>query len=64
MITSAKAGRSIILTTHFLDEADILSDRIGIIKDGKLITSGSPLFLKHNSGVGVSVTVVVINHVE
>lgn len=56
MITTAKKGRSIILTTHFLDEADILSDRIGIIKNGKLVTCGSPLFLKYNSGVGYSLT--------
>lgn len=52
MIIAAKKDRSIILTTHFLDEADILSDRIGIIKDGKLLTSGSSLFLKHHFGVG------------
>ena len=36
MIIAAKKDRSIILTTHFLDEADILSDRIGILKNGKL----------------------------
>ncbi|CAB9531154.1 Retinal-specific ATP-binding cassette transporter (Partial), partial [Seminavis robusta] len=52
MIIAAKKGRSIILTTHFLDEADVLSDRIGILKDGKLITCGSSLFLKHHFGVG------------
>jgi len=56
MITAAKKGRSIILTTHFLDEADVLSDRIGIIKNGKLITCGSPLFLKYNSGVGYTLS--------
>jgi len=52
MIVAAKPGRSIILTTHFLDEADVLSDRIGILKDGKLITCGGSLFLKHHFGVG------------
>ena len=52
MIIAAKEGRSIILTTHFLDEADVLSDRIGIIKNGKLITCGSSLFLKHHFGAG------------
>eukprot|EP00526_Cylindrotheca_closterium_P003041 CAMPEP_0113643644 /NCGR_PEP_ID=MMETSP0017_2-20120614/22957_1 /TAXON_ID=2856 /ORGANISM="Cylindrotheca closterium" /LENGTH=1596 /DNA_ID=CAMNT_0000555187 /DNA_START=143 /DNA_END=4933 /DNA_ORIENTATION=+ /assembly_acc=CAM_ASM_000147 len=56
MIIAAKSGRSIILTTHFLDEADILSDRIGIIKDGKLLTSGSSLFLKHHFGVGYTLS--------
>lgn len=52
MIVAAKQGRSIILTTHFLDEADVLSDRVGIIKNGSLITCGSSLFLKHAFGVG------------
>lgn len=52
MIIAAKKGRSILLTSHFLDEVDVLSDRIGIIKNGKLITCGSSLFLKHHFGVG------------
>mmetsp|Transcript_18650 Transcript_18650/g.44881 ORF Transcript_18650/g.44881 Transcript_18650/m.44881 type:complete len:1405 (-) Transcript_18650:72-4286(-) len=52
MIIEAKQGRSIILTTHFLDEADVLSDRIGIIKKGRLVTCGSSLFLKHTLGAG------------
>lgn len=52
MIIAAKKDRSIILTTHFLDEADILSDRIGIIKDGRLLTCGTSLFLKYHFGVG------------
>ena len=54
MIIAAKKDRSIILTTHFLDEADILSDRIGILKNGKLVTCGSSLFLKHTLGAGYS----------
>ncbi|KAL3906339.1 MAG: hypothetical protein SGILL_009309, partial [Bacillariaceae sp.] len=52
MIISAKKRCSIVLTTHFLDEADVLSDRIGILKDGKLTTCGSSLFLKHHFGAG------------
>ena len=35
-----------------MDEADVLSDRIGILKDGKLKACGSSLFLKHHFGVG------------
>lgn len=56
MIVEAKKGRSIILTTHFLDEADVLSDRVGIIKDGALITCGTSLFLKHSFGVGYTLS--------
>jgi len=54
LIINAKRGRSIVLTTHFLDEADVLSDRIGIINKGKLMTCGSTLFLKNYYGVGYS----------
>ena len=54
MIIASKQGRSIILCTHFLDEADTLGDRVGIIKEGKLATSGSTLFLKHHFGAGYS----------
>jgi hypothetical protein len=35
-----------------MDEVDVLSDRIGILKDGKLMTCGSSLFLKHHFGAG------------
>ena len=52
MIIAAKQGRSIVLTTHFLDEADVLSDRIGIIKNGRLVTVGTSLYLKHTLGAG------------
>mmetsp|Transcript_31350 Transcript_31350/g.75841 ORF Transcript_31350/g.75841 Transcript_31350/m.75841 type:complete len:1683 (+) Transcript_31350:315-5363(+) len=52
MIIAAKRGRSIILTTHFLDEADVLSDRIGILKDGVMTVCGQTLFLKHHFGTG------------
>eukprot|EP01060_Flectonema_neradi_P027057 TRINITY_DN366_c0_g2_i1.p1 TRINITY_DN366_c0_g2~~TRINITY_DN366_c0_g2_i1.p1 ORF type:complete len:1258 (+),score=187.99 TRINITY_DN366_c0_g2_i1:13-3786(+) len=52
MILEAKKGRSVILTTHFMEEADILSDRVCIINKGKVVTCGSTLFLKHHFGVG------------
>ena len=31
-------GRTIIMSTHFMDEADLLGDRIAIINNGKLVT--------------------------
>lgn len=36
MLKRNKAGRIIILTTHYMDEADILGDRIGIMAEGKV----------------------------
>jgi ABC-2 type transport system ATP-binding protein len=40
------AGTTIFLTTHYLEEADILSDRVAIIDDGKIVAEGSPRDLK------------------
>lgn len=41
---------SIILTTHYMDEADFLCDRIGIIDKGRIIALDSPLKLKASLG--------------
>lgn len=51
-------GRTILLSTHFMDEADILGDRIAIISHGKLCCVGSSLFLKSNFGGGYYLTLV------
>ena len=51
-------GRTIILTTHFMDEADILGDRIAIISQGQLKCCGSSLFLKQKLGSGYYLTLV------
>ena len=52
VIRKMREGRTIILTTHFMDEADLLGDRIAIMADGKLRCAGSSLFLKQQFGVG------------
>lgn len=41
-----KPGRAIVLTTHHMDEADLLCDRIAIMSEGRLRCCGSSLFLK------------------
>jgi ABC-2 type transport system ATP-binding protein len=43
-------GTTIFLTTHYMDEADNLSDRISIIDHGKIIASGKPWELKNALG--------------
>jgi ABC-2 type transport system ATP-binding protein len=43
---------TIILTTHYMEEADILCDRIGIIERGKIIALDTPSKLKENVGGG------------
>uniref|UniRef100_A0AAZ1XAI6 Uncharacterized protein n=1 Tax=Oreochromis aureus TaxID=47969 RepID=A0AAZ1XAI6_OREAU len=50
-------GRS-ILSTHYMDEAELLGDWIAIISQGKLCCCRSPLFLKSQLGSGYYLTVV------
>ena len=57
MIKNFKKGRVIVLTTHFMDEADLLGDRIGIMSKGKLVCCGTSLFLKSKYGVGYSLVI-------
>ena len=49
-IRSLKGKTTIILTTHYMEEAEALSDRIGIMKDGKLLATGTVEELKENTG--------------
>jgi len=52
MLKKNKADKIIILTTHYMDEADILGDRIAIMTEGEVECTGSSLFLKQRYGVG------------
>lgn len=45
-IAELKGKKTIVLTTHYLEEADNLADRIAIIDEGKIIALGTPLELK------------------
>ncbi|XP_035432453.1 phospholipid-transporting ATPase ABCA1 [Spodoptera frugiperda] len=58
LLQKEKKGRSMILTTHFMDEADILGDRVAIMAQGRLQCVGSPYFLKRHYGVGYTLVVV------
>jgi ABC-2 type transport system ATP-binding protein len=43
-----RQGKTIVLTTHYMDEADTLCDRVAIIDHGRLIAEGSPAELKQS----------------
>ncbi|KAK7506564.1 hypothetical protein BaRGS_00002039, partial [Batillaria attramentaria] len=59
LLKTSKEGRVILLTTHFMDEADILADRKAIVSKGKLQCVGSSLFLKNKFGIGYHLNMVV-----
>ena len=62
-----REGRTIILTTHFMDEADILGDRIAIMTDGVVKCCGTSLFLKKLYGKNENTMIFDIstmNHLE
>uniref|UniRef100_A0AAY5L571 ABC transporter domain-containing protein n=1 Tax=Esox lucius TaxID=8010 RepID=A0AAY5L571_ESOLU len=58
LLLKYRKDRTIILSTHYMGEADLLGDRIAIISQGKLCCCGSPLFLKARLGTGYYLTVV------
>ena len=50
IIRELKGDITVILTTHYMEEAEALSDRVGIMAKGRLLTVGSPDELKEKAG--------------
>lgn len=61
LLQNEKKGRTILLTTHFMDEADVLGDRIAIMAEGELKCYGTPFFLKKRFGSGYRIVCVKSN---
>ena len=59
VIEAAKQDRCVVLTTHSMEEADILGDRIGIMAKGRLRCLGNSVRLKSRFGAGYKVSVSV-----
>lgn len=57
VIRRYRKNRTIILTTHHMDEADVLGDTIAIMAQGRLRCCGSSLFLKKKFGVGYQLSI-------
>ena len=49
-ISALKGKMTVILTTHYMEEAEALSDRIGVMKDGDLLFSGTKEELYEKTG--------------
>ncbi|XP_062816399.1 phospholipid-transporting ATPase ABCA7 isoform X1 [Anolis carolinensis] len=58
LLLKYRAGRTVILSTHYMEEADLLGDRVAIISRGRLCCCGSSLFLKTKLGTGYYLTLV------
>uniref|UniRef100_A0A671U5U1 ATP binding cassette subfamily A member 12 n=1 Tax=Sparus aurata TaxID=8175 RepID=A0A671U5U1_SPAAU len=56
IVIQHKKNRTIIMSTHHLDEAEVLSDRIAFLERGGLKCCGSPLYLKDKLGQGYKLT--------
>ena len=54
-----KKDKIILLTTHFLDEAEYLGDRIGIMTDGQYICCGTSSFLKSQYPCGFNINLLI-----
>ncbi|CAF4091856.1 unnamed protein product, partial [Adineta steineri] len=57
LILKYKKDRTIVLSTHHLDEADLLSDRLAIISSGELQCFGTTMYLKRKYGEGYNLIV-------
>uniref|UniRef100_A0AC35UCL1 ABC transporter domain-containing protein n=1 Tax=Rhabditophanes sp. KR3021 TaxID=114890 RepID=A0AC35UCL1_9BILA len=62
LLLAEKLHRTILITTHYMEEADVLSDRIAIMANGKLQCVGSPLYLKKTFGAGYHLNAQFIEH--
>ena len=64
LIQKIKHNKVVLLTTHFMDEADILGDRIAILSEGEMRCSGTSLFLKTRFGAGYVLTISLSRNVS
>lgn len=48
-------GTTIVLTTHYLEEAEALADRLAVIANGKVVAEGEPAGLRSRFGTGATV---------
>uniref|UniRef100_A0A2K6GPU3 ATP binding cassette subfamily A member 7 n=1 Tax=Propithecus coquereli TaxID=379532 RepID=A0A2K6GPU3_PROCO len=58
LLLKYRKDRTLILSTHHLDEAELLGDRVAVVAGGRLCCCGSPLFLRRHLGSGYYLTLV------
>lgn len=57
----ASLGKTILLTTHYMDEAQALSDRVAVIRSGEIVAEGTPHTIggRHEAATSISFTLPV-----
>ena len=60
MIREYKHNKLILMSSHFIDEVEILGDRVAIMDHGKLITCGTTFFIKNKYNIGYSLNVSLL----
>jgi ABC-type multidrug transport system ATPase subunit len=58
-IDEIKDGRVVLLTTHAMEEADLLADEVAILRKGEIVAIGSPLSLKAEHGSALQFSLLV-----
>ncbi|XP_026320679.1 ATP-binding cassette sub-family A member 3-like [Hyposmocoma kahamanoa] len=56
LLLSLRGERTVLLTTHFMEEADALGDRVAALHAGRLRALATPIYLKNNIGTGYRLT--------
>ncbi|XP_071529902.1 phospholipid-transporting ATPase ABCA3-like [Panulirus ornatus] len=59
MVQGERGRRTVLVTTHHMEEADVLGDRVAIMASGRVVCAGSTLFLKNKFGDGYTLTVMM-----
>ncbi|KAK4327949.1 hypothetical protein Pmani_001610 [Petrolisthes manimaculis] len=62
VVQGERGRRTVLVTTHHMEEADVLGDRVAIMSSGRVVCAGSTLFLKNKFGDGYTLTVMVSNN--
>jgi ABC-type multidrug transport system ATPase subunit len=57
LIKKVKRDRTVLMTTHSMEEAEVLGDRLAVMSKGKIQAQGTTQFLKSQYGVGYSLEV-------
>lgn len=64
ILSGLRGDRIIMITTHYMEEADVLGDRIAIMDHGRVSCYGTTLFLKKLYGTGYSLTIMKDGHAD